>query len=420
VPTRRGASLISVSFLLYGLARSLSVSELYAVAGAALILPLVSILAVRLGRYRLTITRTIAPRRAFAGAPMRVELEVTNAGRLPTPPLMLEDEAPGAVGGPMRVALTALPPRRVERLVAQRTPSRRGRFEVGPLHARLTDPFGLAHASTEAATPMPVVIYPDVERLSGESPGDRSDAGRSTYARLAPAGDEFHAIRQWQHGDDLRKIHWRSVARTGDMMIRQNETRFFPRVTIFLDTRSSSHRGAGTNSSLEWAVSAAASVVWDVAHRGYVVRLATPDSGPGPSRPGNNRWEPILEELATVTATPARPLQPVFRRLGARPGAGGALLIIVTGPRPEIVAELARVRRSYAWCGAVLLDADSFAEAAARQRAASDQRLAEATQALLRSGWRVAVAGSSDRFQEIWRRLLGIGEHRLSSPLPLS
>jgi uncharacterized protein (DUF58 family) len=403
------------------MARAVSLDELYALGVAAVLFPLLAMALVRIGRHRVQIVREVHPRRAFAGGRMRVEVAVSNLGRLPTPPLLLEDDAPHALGGPVRLVLSSLPTARDARLVSERKPARRGRYTLGPMRARLVDPFGLAATTAEVAPVHQVLVYPRIEHLAEEGPpAERTEAGRSLVYRLAPQGDEFYGIREWQDGDDLRKIHWRSVARTGDLMIRQDESRFFPRATVLLDTRAGAHRGRGEDASIEWAISAAASAVWELAHDGYVVRLATADEGPGPARWGREGWDRHLEELADVKPAPSRTMLPVLRRLGAQPGAGGALLAFLAAPDAEALGALARARRAYEWCGAVLLDVDSFTDLSARQRAEADQRLADAGRALARAGWRVATAGAHDRFKDVWRTLLVIGVLRPSSPSPRS
>src|SRR5207247_8505926 len=130
-----------------------------------------------------------------------------------------------------------------------------------------------------------VLVFPRVEPLgSGGPPADRAGSGPSAVYRLAPAGEEFYTVREYESGDDLRKIHWRSVARTGQLMIRQDEARFYPRAPILLDARAPAHRGSGAEGSLEWAVSAAASTLWHLGREGFALRLATDDREPSRAR----------------------------------------------------------------------------------------------------------------------------------------
>lgn len=406
---------------LYFVARALSVDELFSVAIAAGVLPGLSALAVRWARYRIGFARTVTPRRLFPGGRLAIQFSVRNLGALPSPPLLLEDQAPAALGGPGRFSLASLPPGRRETVVVERHPTARGRYTVGPLHARVVDPFGLAEATATLAVGEDVLVYPRVERLgSSGPPADRAGKGPSAVYRLAPAGDEFYAVREYESGDDLRKIHWQSVARTGQLMIRQDEARFYPRASVFLDARAAAHRGFGTESSVEWAISAAASTCWHLGRLGFGLRLATDEREPTGVRSGRNGMESLLEILAVLEPSRVRSLQPGLRRVGRRPAAEGALIAILPPPSPEELAALGRLRSVFRWCGAVIVDVDSFGEVAPRTRAEADQRLAAAEGALIRAGWRVRSAGSRDRYRDVWQNLIVAPGSLRSSASPRS
>jgi uncharacterized protein (DUF58 family) len=406
---------------LYFVARALSVDELFSVAVAAGALPGLSSLAVRWARYRIGFSRAVTPRRLFPGGRLAIQFSVRNLGSLPSPPLLLEDQAPRALGGPGRFSLASLPPGRRETVVVERHPTARGRYSVGPLHARVVDPFGLAEATATLAVAEDVLVYPRVERLgTGGPPADRAGKGPSAVYRLAPAGDEFYAVREYESGDDLRKIHWPSVARTGQLMIRQDEARFYPRATVFLDTRRIAHRGHGAESSLEWAVSATASTLWHLGRLGFGMRLATDVREPTGARSGRNGIESLLEILAVLEPSSFRSIQAGLRRTGRRPGAEGALIAILPPPTPEELAGLARLRAVYRWCGAVIVDVDSFGDIDPRTRAEADQKLAAAEGSLIRAGWRVRSAGARERYRDVWQNLIVATGSLRSSASPRS
>jgi uncharacterized protein (DUF58 family) len=417
VPTRRGRALVLGGVVLYAVARALSVDELFSVAAAAVILPGLALLSVRWARYRIGFSRAVAPRRLFPGSRLTVQFSVRNLGHLPSPPLLLEDRAPAALGGPARFTLASLPPQRRETVAVERRPLRRGRYPVGPLTARVVDPFGLAETRTVIAGTEDVLVYPRVERLAaGGPPAERAGSGPSAASRLAPGGEEFYAVREYESGDDLRKIHWRSVARTGRLMIRQEEARLYPRATVLLDARASRHRGHGHDSSFEWTVSAAASVLWHLGGLGYALRLAADERDPEAARAGRVGAAALLEALAVLEPSPARSLVPVLRAAARRPGAEGALVAILPAPAaPEELALLRRLRGPYRWCGAVLVDVDSFDGVPPRARAEADQRIAAAERALLGAGWRVTAAGARDAVRDVWQSLLLDAVSRRSS-----
>ena len=120
-------------------------------------------------------------------------------------------------------------------------------------------------------------------------------------------------MREYRRGDDLRRVHWRSSARVGELMVRREEQPWQSRATVFLDNRGTSHRGQGAACSLEAAVSAAASIAVHLTHRGYTVRLVTASGDsretavaladrrrPAPSR-CSRRWP------SSSSTTPPRP-----------------------------------------------------------------------------------------------------------------
>src|SRR5438270_830794 len=86
----------------------------------------------------------------------------------------------------------------------------------------------------------------------------RVHAGADSRVELiVGSGDEFYALRAYEVGDDLRRVHWPSTARRDDLMIRQHEMPWQGRATVLLDVR----QGAHTEQSLEQAVSATASLL---------------------------------------------------------------------------------------------------------------------------------------------------------------
>ena len=84
-------------------------------------------------------------------------------------------------------------------------------------------------------------------------------------------------MRSYQEGDDLRRIHWPSVARTGELMIRQNETSKRANGLVFLDNREAA-LGRSHATAFERAVSCAASVGVLLARNGFGLRFGTADT----------------------------------------------------------------------------------------------------------------------------------------------
>ena len=122
----------------------------------------------------------------------------------------------------------------------------RGRYPLGPLQLRLTDPFGMCELTRSFSTYDTLTVVPRVEplppvRLSGEAQGYGDGPQRS----LALAGEDDVIPRGYRHGDDLRRVHWRSTARYGELMVRREEQPQRARCTVLLDTRRRRLPGRG-------------------------------------------------------------------------------------------------------------------------------------------------------------------------------
>ena len=181
-------------------------------------------------------------------------------------------------------------------------------FAIGPLEAERSDPFGLARRSTAIAPVTELTVYPriDTVRPLPDSPGRDRHHTTPRAAAVGLTGEDFYALRAYQQGDDLRRVHWPSTARRDEIMIRQNEVPWQGRATIVLDIRGRVH----TDASLEAAVSAAASVVTACWQHGSVVRLVTTDGVDSGFGTGAGHLELVLARLAVLEPTGDDPVTP--------------------------------------------------------------------------------------------------------------
>ena len=165
-------------------------------------------------------------------------LRLPNLSRLPTGTLLLEDRLPYALGSRPRLVLERLGAHQASSVAYTVRADVRGRYEVGPLVVRLTDPFGLCELTRSFPTVDQLTVVPQVVplptvRLAGEYAGSGDSRARS----VAVHGEDDAATREYRHGDDLRRVHWRSTARIGELMVRREEQPWESRATIVLDTR---------------------------------------------------------------------------------------------------------------------------------------------------------------------------------------
>ena len=338
--TRAGFVVLVVSLVVLAGARAFGLPELFVLGAGGLALLAGAFAYVVIRRLQVEVSRRLSPPRVHAGDPCRVDLTLRNRSRLRSPVLRLRDDVSGTRGVELMVApmATGAGSKAVYRLPTDR----RGIIRIGPLRLTVMDPFGLARITTMGNQDMALVVYPRVDELGPVRRSSGSDVERLTVQqqRVAPLGEEFHALREYQVGDDLRRIHWPSSARHDELMVRQDELPWHGRVTVLLDTRPAPTPGidapaadTGTYrnpaATFETMVSAAASVAAASLARGDRVRLLCTggiDSGFGS---GRHHLARILAELAVVERTDHPPAAVLERMIA--PGSGGAIVSVTTG-----------------------------------------------------------------------------------------
>ncbi len=398
--TTRGRCLLAAGVTLTLCALVLGQRDLLRVGALLVALPLAALWIVSRTSYRLSCDRHLDPPAVPAGRPTAVRLRLQNVSRLTSGTLLMEDALPYTLGGRPRFVLHRVEPRGVRDVSYPVTSDARGRFTVGPLSVQLTDPFGLvqlarAFAAVDELVVTPVVVPLPPVRLAGEWSG-----GELSARSLATSGTDDATTREYRHGDDLRKVHWRSTARTGELMVRREEQPFQSRCTLLLDRRALAHRGEGPQASFEWSVSAVASIGADVVAAGYALSVLD-ESGAALTPVGTPVSEALLlGALATVQTTRARDLDGALLRL--RDGVGG-LTVAVLGALDLPTAErLSGLRTSNGAYLALLLDTDSWAPVSARLRAEALARHEQAALLLGGAGWRVIPVERGSALAELW------------------
>jgi uncharacterized protein (DUF58 family) len=401
--TTRGRSFIAAAIAAGVSALVLGERDLLRIAVLLGVLPLLAAAYVGQTRYRLACTRSIEPVRVPVGSPARVMLRLSNLSRLPTGTLLLEDRLPYALGSRPRLVLERLGGQRSSTVAYTVRAEVRGKYEVGPLVVRLTDPFGLcelsrAFTSVGQLTVVPQTVPLPTVRLAGEYMGTGDSRARS----VAVHGEDDVATREYRHGDDLRRVHWRSTARVGEMMVRREEQPWESSATVVLDTRRGGHRGEGPTSSFEWAVSAAASVALHLRRSGYKIRLVT-GAGADLTATEHDGEGALLDCLAEVTSSPGHSVPVLIDRVRQR--SAGGLVIAVLGALTVAEAEsLGALRASDTTCIGLLVDSTTWLNLPEGARKEADTDHEQAAIVLLRAGWRVIGIPHGTNLATVWPR----------------
>ncbi len=402
--TRRGVAvaLSPLPFVVAG--RVFGIIELYMLAAGAAALVGTAVLTVWLRHPTVTASRSIHPPRVPAGTPSRVDLEIRNHGTRRSPVVAVDDPFDG--GRRWARFLTApLAPGARERAAYRVPTERRGIFDVGPLEVALSDPFGLATRKVTAAGTTKLTVYPHIDRISPLPPtlGNDPYSGADHPTALSGLGEDFYALREYEIGDDTRRVHWPSTARVDELMIRQDEMPWQSRSTILLDVRRQLH----TPEAFELAVSAAASIHDACRRQRSLTRLVTTAGVDSGFSSGHAHDAAVLEHLAAVTPSRDDRFAEIVTSLRGS-AHGGAIAVVTTGDAPPgDLDAIAGLRSRYG--AVVIVVIDRSAHSPTTDRAATP---AGRSSALPRTA-RIIRVDRTASFSSAWQSTFGRRTARL-------
>lgn len=399
MPTRRGWAVLTAGLSMWLVARLLGAPDLHMIAVGIAVLPVLAVLYVRFANPRIDVRRQLSTGRATLGSRVTASINVTNHGRTTTSFLLLEDALPPSLGASPRMVVSGIPPRCDQTVSYSFVCRQRGRYAVGPLTIHLADPFGLAQARFDASTATDLVVYPEIEDVSaGGLVTHGAGAGEAAVRHLHRSAAEFYTMREYVQGDDLRRIHWPSVARTGLLMIRQDESTRRSSAIVFLDTRQSALGSVGSP-GFERAVSVAATLSRALVRAGFALRLATADAAATPVTE-----EVMLESLAGISPSRAQSLAPALGLLRSSAPSDTTVALVTGAP---VAAETSQIIRSGSAFGrkiAVIVQPVVMSHLPAQAAREHEGRASAARVALQRAGWDVYVLSADEKLAGIWRR----------------
>lgn len=266
----------------------------------------------------LSVKRVADPDRVARGDPAAMTLTVRNTGRLASASLIAEDRC-GAV--PVPVPLLRLRPGHDTTVTYPVPTQRRGIIPVGPLRVTRRDALGLVSLARAHGDTTNVWVHPRIHHLNAVPAG----VARSLDGRLdrVPHGTiTFDSLREYVVGDELRRVHWRTSAKVGELMVREDLDTSLPQIVVLLDDRASAHPRESVDETFESACEAAASVVAAAVREDVPVTLQLVSGGGGTTN--------FLDQLAEARLHRDGDLRAATNRL--RQQRLGDTLVFLTGP----------------------------------------------------------------------------------------
>ena len=239
------------------------------------VLPLLSVIAMIPSRLRLRAVRWLPEEPVPTGSPLAWHVGVEAGGFNPAGVGELTERLDPALGPNVTVGFGQ--GMRARRVTAElrTTALWRGRHSVGPARIVLRHALGFAAVARTTADTGTVVVTPPVSPLGPARDGRAlADGAQVPLGRAGVTSLDDATIRDYVDGDDIRRIHWRSTARLGALMVRREDATWDPRARVVLDTRSSAFGAARPDPRFEAMVGLAASIAVHLVHAGYAVSLA--------------------------------------------------------------------------------------------------------------------------------------------------
>lgn len=211
----------------------------------------------------------------------------------------------------------------------------RGLINVGPARAVRSDALGLLRRVRMWDEPVLLHVHPRTVRVPFDATGFQLDVEGVATGKLSSSDVSFHALRDYEPGDDRRAVHWQSTARLGKLIVRQYEETHRSHHVIVLDTS----RDAWDHDSFETAVSVAGSLGLANLRESRPVSLSTTEG-----------WLPsgvAMRMLDALSEVKARSFGDLSRRVreavAQRPGVSALTLIVGPNVTDIEAAHLARL-----------------------------------------------------------------------------
>jgi uncharacterized protein (DUF58 family) len=303
------------------------------------------------------------PQYCYIGERFEEEFTFYNSGRVPT--TLLEVREDTDLPGYKSVATFYLPAKGSHTWRSEGVCRRRGQYVMGRLTVRITDFLGFFSIKRQFIESKNIIVYPVTIDLPFFQAFPRQEPGLNPRRWFSSeSGTDAARVREYSSGDSLRHIHWRTTAHAGNLMVKEFDpdrvSLIYKDIWVVLDMQRAVHCGEGEETTEEYGISIAASLVKKYMDRGKRVGLISssernfiflPDTG-------DEHLTNMMRALAMIKATGELSIDALLASQEERFEEGSAVVVIT--PAGNIQAPLRRVVNRNTVVTAVLLDGASF------------------------------------------------------------
>lgn len=181
---------------------------------------------------------------------------------------------------------------------------KRGRYKIGPFRVKIFDPLGLFYLKKEIPIYSFLTVYPSIFKVNNLPfiLGHLAPRFGDQTTRISGEYEEFYGIREYQQEDGWRRIHWRSSARTSELMVKHFEQSSQWNAMLILDCCESNNVGMGRDNTFEYSIKIIASLAKHLMYKNASFGFMASSKEPVNIHisKGKNHFYKILDELAVI------------------------------------------------------------------------------------------------------------------------
>jgi uncharacterized protein (DUF58 family) len=290
------------------------------------------------------------------GQTLEIEASLENPDRWPRS--FLKMQIKNGTGDRDKKVLVDLPSRAVYKWHDQISFSHRGLYRLGPLAVEASDPFGILHIRRVLDKGQDVIICPATHEL----PLFQAESGPLRNKLVSQEEGAFSGIREYVPGDSFNRIHWRSTAHTGKLIVKEFDIDRSERIWVVPDLHKDFAAGSGVETTTEYIMTIAASIVRKYSDAGRPVGLIAQNDAYHfyPARSGYmNMWR-IMEALAVMKTDGRTPLPRVMYRTREQLTGNSVIILITASDHNEIADSIISAGKQGLRAIAILVDGSSF------------------------------------------------------------
>lgn len=260
----------------------------------------------------LKITHQLKDDHIFLNEKIECQIKFVNQGRLPVLWLKFIESLPVKLTAGNEKDVIKLNPGEVKNWSFELKGRRRGLYHIGPVRWECGDIIGYNSFNGELQE-IPVIVFPRILSIEELGLPSRLPFGGIKWPQpLYKDPYQMVGIRDYQSGDRLNKIHWKATARTGSLLVRENQSTVSLETAIFLNLSQLDYGLKYLERKTELAITTAASIAYYLTRAGQPVSLITNGINPfadysekivHPSGRGEMHLQQLLETLACIEIT---------------------------------------------------------------------------------------------------------------------